>query len=363
MNQASGKRVEWIDYARISAILCVILCHAVESCYRPVILGEQRIGILPWIVENTLFTAGRLGVPVFLCISGALLLGKEKDVFHFYRKSVLPILITTEIWIVLDYFFACIVKDISFSPVELAEEVLFLKDSELSHMWYMPMIIGIYLVIPFLSKLVNQYEDSRVFAVPLLLVFVGSVLLPTLNVFLDGQVLDADELALKIGTSFNGGVYGLYLLMGYFIGRRKILQRVRTVWLLAVAAFMFVSNSAGQYFLYSHSLFDSDRLLWYTSVPVFVMGLILFELIRRGQRHIRKFVRFNTAFLAQCSFGIYLIHKPVMELCTEYLPLDRLNVMLRIIFLFAAGLFVGFAVVAAFRMKGGKAGRLLFLLK
>ena len=63
------------------------------------------------------------------------------------------------------------------------------------------------------------------------------------------------------------------------------------------------------------------------------MGLILFELIRRGQRHIRKFVRFNTAFLAQCSFGIYLIHKPVMELCTEYLPLDRLNVMLRIIFL------------------------------
>lgn len=68
MNQASGKRVEWIDYARISAILCVILCHAVESCYRPVILGEQRIGILPWIVENTLFTAGRLGVPVFLCI-------------------------------------------------------------------------------------------------------------------------------------------------------------------------------------------------------------------------------------------------------------------------------------------------------
>ena len=52
MNQASGKRVEWIDYARISAILCVILCHAVESCYRPVILGEQRIGILPWIVET-----------------------------------------------------------------------------------------------------------------------------------------------------------------------------------------------------------------------------------------------------------------------------------------------------------------------
>ena len=34
--------------------------------------------------------------------------------------------------------------------------------------------------------------------------------------------------------------------------------------------------------------------------------------------------------LARCSFGIYLLHKPLMVLAIEFLPLNSLNVMARI---------------------------------
>ena len=91
------KREAWLDYARIFAILCVICCHAVENYYGAVVSGNERIDFVPWIVENTLFTIGRLGVPLFLAISGTLLLNREKDVFSFYKKSVLPLIVTTEI--------------------------------------------------------------------------------------------------------------------------------------------------------------------------------------------------------------------------------------------------------------------------
>ena len=75
------KREAWLDYARIFAILCVICCHAVENYYGAVVSGNERIDFVPWIVENTLFTIGRLGVPLFLAISGTLLLNREKDVY------------------------------------------------------------------------------------------------------------------------------------------------------------------------------------------------------------------------------------------------------------------------------------------
>ena len=57
--------------------------HAVETYYRPALIGDKQIAFIPWLVETLLFTIGRLGVPLFLAISGTLLLSKEKDIFSF----------------------------------------------------------------------------------------------------------------------------------------------------------------------------------------------------------------------------------------------------------------------------------------
>ena len=70
-------RTIWLDAARTLGIMLVVGCHAVETYYRPVLRGKAEITLLPWIVEHVLFTAGRLGVPLFLAISGALLLKRE----------------------------------------------------------------------------------------------------------------------------------------------------------------------------------------------------------------------------------------------------------------------------------------------
>ena len=102
------ERKGWIDYARVCAVFCVVLCHATESFYGAVVRGEARIDTGLWMLENTLFTVGRLGVPLFLAITGALLLGRELEPGKFYRKSLFPLVGTTEIWIVLNYVFVCV---------------------------------------------------------------------------------------------------------------------------------------------------------------------------------------------------------------------------------------------------------------
>ena len=54
------KREEWIDYARICAICCVVLCHATQEYYNGVLNGTEHVRFLFWGIETTFFTIGRL---------------------------------------------------------------------------------------------------------------------------------------------------------------------------------------------------------------------------------------------------------------------------------------------------------------
>jgi len=357
------ERKSWIDCARICAIFCVVLCHAVENFYGGVIRGEAQAGAALWLAENTLFTIGRLGVPLFLAISGALLLERELTPGRFYRKSLLPLFVTTEIWIVLNYLFVCAFQGITFQLPDLICEMCFLRTLELSHMWYMPMILGIYLVLPFLSVITRSVTDVKAFRLPYVMGVFAFVLIPTVNVFLNEAVPGGEPLKFKLELDFLGGLYGLYLFGGYFITRYRVLERVKSRYLVLAAGLAFLLNSMGQYYLYINGYYKSSRLLWYSSLFIFMMGMILFEGIRREfdrpQVHVPKAVE----QMARCSFGIYLLHKPILLLAARYLPLERWNTVAGIMVLLAAGLGISLLFLLPFERRWQRAGRILFLIK
>lgn len=118
----------WLDVVRATAILCVVLCHSVEAFYRPVLLGQLQVSFPLWNIENLLFTVGRMGVPLFLATTGALILPRDyPDVSAFYKKSLLPLFLTTEIWIFFNYIFCCVIEHQTFNISRLLLEMLFLK--------------------------------------------------------------------------------------------------------------------------------------------------------------------------------------------------------------------------------------------
>lgn len=104
MSTFKNGRIVWLDYARAFAILCVVVVHSTESIY-PV--NVETLAILPCVsklVVISLFTLGRLGVPIFLFISGYLLLDKDYDdngIKKFFSHNYGQLLITTEFWILL----------------------------------------------------------------------------------------------------------------------------------------------------------------------------------------------------------------------------------------------------------------------
>lgn len=184
-----------------------------------------------------------------------------------------------------------------------------------------------------------------------------------INVFMTEAFADLPSLDVRLDDKFWGGRYGLYLVGGFFIVRRKVLAKIRTAALGLIAAAAFGLNIIAQYYLYSHNFFKTNGLYSYNSAAVFLSGLIVFELLRRflEEKKIRE-----AAFLEYVSrsrFGVYLLHKPLLILLEKYLPLEGMHTLIKIGILFAVGMFGSLLVTVPFYCSWKKAGRLLFHIK
>lgn len=143
------KRIVNLDIERVLAIMCVVLCHSVELIYNMDFKAWTTLSSKAQIYRTIMFTIGRLGVPIFLLLSGYLLLSRkyenDEDIFKFYKKNLLSLLITTEIWTVIYNIFFCFYNKSSFNVTDFIKEAIFVKEVPIMNMWYMPMIIGIYI--------------------------------------------------------------------------------------------------------------------------------------------------------------------------------------------------------------------------
>ena len=83
------KRQNNLDIARSFAIVAVILCHSVEYAYSVAMQDWKNLQGVDQIFRSLTFTIGRLGVPIFLLLTGFLLLNKiiknPEDIMNFYK--------------------------------------------------------------------------------------------------------------------------------------------------------------------------------------------------------------------------------------------------------------------------------------
>lgn len=172
------RRVIFIDYIRALAILMVIMCHVIDvNCM--FWLGYQDMSGARQIILYTLLIFGRCGVPLFLMITGYLLLdrdysqGKWKS---FYLHKWLHLFLLTEIWFIIYEGFSVFVQGNPFVGKNLVLRLLFVKEPALSHAWYLPVILGLYLLLPVFA-LVWKELSNRGCLITVLLLWVLVLLL------------------------------------------------------------------------------------------------------------------------------------------------------------------------------------------
>lgn len=244
-------------------------------------------------VRDLLFTFGRLGVPLFLLLSGYLLFTRHPcrtwaDVLSFYRKKWLPLLGCWLAWVVI---YALINRFWLWPDGWLAvgRQLLFKDYPPYGHVWYMPMIIGMYLAIPLLSMLMET-GGRPMFLLLFLFSVVAAIVTPHV----------------RLDLSFIGDKYVTYLLLGYlgFLLAPKI-GRNRSLVLLV---FSFVAIVGLTWVYYHYHKINLDRNLWYTDLRLLFLSIVLFLSFRFMDVWSVAWVK----LLSQGAFAIYLMHYPIL---------------------------------------------------
>lgn len=357
MNQETKRRLEWVDLSRSFAIISVVLCHSVESFYSFNLDFISSLSNVSMLFVFVAFTIGRLGVPCFIFISGYLLLSRTYDsdgAKKFWKDNWVPLLITSEIWIVLYNIFLSVYNQNDFNYKTLIKNLFFIQSTDICHMWYIPMILGVYIFIPFVSTIVHKF-DTKILLFPIIITFVYFFIVPVLNIVLRSTGhAGIDNL---LGIEFGGTVYGLYLIIGFLFHKGTFRKINKTTSMLGFMLF-FTLTVLFQLLIYKNNY---EYPVWYNCGLLLITAFFLFNFFSQ----IKK-IRFNAILyilynLADCSFGIYLVHRPIQLVLQKFFNFDgRLST--NVLVLWITSFCISWLVVA-FLGKIPKLKKLLFLLR
>ena len=294
------EKLSYISVLRIMATIAVIAIHA-SSGY----LNSTDIAGFDWKYANLINSFTRCSVPIFVMISGALLITKEENIGYFYKKRLLKICAPFLFWTIFYFFYNTNVLELSNDQL-ISTLVYRLKNGANAHLWYLYMIIGLYLAIPFLQKIV-QHSSIRELEIFLVLWFV------TLFIFNKNFLTYLPKLDLTFFSSYTG-----YLILGYYL-RVKDFSAIK--WWCLVIFFMIALGTA--YFTYEMSLKAHEfrpLLYGYLSPNTVIIATSMFILIKSITNDL-KLPKW-ALWIDQYSFGIYLCHILILNYIHPIIPFE-----------------------------------------
>lgn len=314
-------RIFWLDAARAAAIILICLNHAVNRAYATSTGQAAEFAEIPLastVFKTLMYVITKLGVPLFLMISGALLLKKNitdsDGVKRFYKNNLLKLFITAEIWYVIVFFFkaysviASGEMTVSYTAYSLFSTLLFVNQITYTSMWYMPMIICVYLVIPFMC-MIRDKINLKTALVPLAVLLYASFIIPTIDSFANVLGKERPHLADAVVTL---SPYFIFVIAGYLISR-GYLEKLKSLFVVLGFSLSFLLTCAFQMYIYST---ETDLALPYNDMGVLVSSVFLFELIRRFSEKLKKLER-SVGYLSRISFGIYCVHMIIMTVLVK----------------------------------------------
>ena len=174
------KRIDYIDWLRIISALAVIGIHITIT--QPNNYSVQEIGKDNYIILTCVYTLIQWAVPVFLMISGNLLLHSNKITFVKVKKMTIRIGTVLLLFGSAFAFMEQIFERKTIELVMLPNSVLMtLQQKSWSHLWYLYVLIGIYLILIPLKKFVDNSGNKEICAFAAVLI-IGNFIVPTINI-------------------------------------------------------------------------------------------------------------------------------------------------------------------------------------
>ena len=280
-NKETGakKRIFWLDVLRVVAIFAVVTVHVATQNWDKIAAGTEENVVL------AVFDAvARFAVPIFVMISGALMLGREISL----KKCLKKIGKLAIVWVFWCLFYAGMTLAMG-KGTEAA-----LKDLAFGHfhMWFLPMIAALYLITPAL-KWISKNQRWCVVVIIVLLVI---------------------SVALRLRWT----AYPMFYLMGYILGNGSWVRGKRKKYALIGAMFVFLASTVAAAALNIRASivegvavrpYDAD---W--SIFVIMQAVAIFSGVKlvAGEQPKKGAQRKIFAHLAGDVLGVYMVHIVVL---------------------------------------------------
>lgn len=295
----------YIEVLRIIAILFVVFNHTGAKGFT--LFAHRPLGSLQFWCYLFISIFCKFAVPVFFCISGALMLNREEEsLVVLWRKRILKIVFTlivfSAVYCLNDAFLAG-------TKVEFKTFVVQLYSSTLKyHLWYLYAYIAYLASIPFLQNMAKHLSDKYFYYMIGITAFFD--LLRFVEYFLWKGTLGMNSW-LKVSWLTTAIV--IYPCVGYFLEHRvninSVGKKLPILWFINI---LYLALSCYTTYFMGKVSGDCTSESFHNS---FINSISIYLTIKFLCNNIKWKPIFSTLVysLGSCTFGIYLLHPLIKD--------------------------------------------------
>jgi|WetSurMetagenome_2_1015567.scaffolds.fasta_scaffold00478_7 surface polysaccharide O-acyltransferase-like enzyme len=299
--QQNAEHLLWADALRALATVSVIILHISGSLV-------NQFGT----VSGSFWTAGsifdgsvRFCVPVFVMLTGALLLPKDEKTGIFLKKRLIRVVLPLAFWSAVYIAYELIPQFLHGDKTSFKDIARYIYHSvqygSSPHFWYVYMIIGIYLFIPVIGPWIRKGDEKGILYFLLIWLIALIINQPLISKY-----------KVNIDLTYFTGYLG-YLVLGYYLsvrnfkstGQAKVISVLLILLGIGITIVMtgILSSRNDQYVKDFYNYLSPNVLM--AAIGVF----FIVKNLKITNSPVKKLI----SVISRYSFGIYLVHILVLH--------------------------------------------------
>lgn len=304
MSNMEKKRIWYWDVLRIAAMVFLVVRHSATATFEfvPKLSAD-------WWVCNVYGSLAAWMVPVFMMISGASFLDPARDVTigRLYKRNIFRMLCAFFFWAVFYALYN------TFSGQDISESFAEMVFQGHFHLWFLPMIIGIYILTPLLRTVTQNRKAALTITAVTAVTGVMIPFLQDMGWFFDNSLLT--------GYHHFGffSAYVCFFFVGHLLHSAEIRPGVRkAIYFVGILSTVIVF--AGTYLLTVKDGAHNEDMQADNNLFTALQGAAIFVFAKYRLR--------NAAFreehqklildISKLTFGVYMIHVVLLALLDRF---------------------------------------------
>lgn len=327
-------RLVYADSIRVVAIILVLISHVgALIVYRQPL---TPLNATSWAVASFWMAIARPCVPLFVMLSGCLLLNPQKpdeSIGNFFRKRLSKVVIPGLIWSLI---FLAWRKWILREPLQWLDSLQALQSgTAFAHLWFLYMILGLYIATPVLRPYIRSSTLSNQ-GYFLIVWFLMTSLVPFLKKFFNFDFYGFVYVPLQ-------GYIGLFI-GGYFLSQVAIGPRVKRVlpWVVAacgsalgILCYQFAPGVGEKFDDYFYNYLNPISVVMSAALFLALRDLPYGAIFKKI-----PLLQSSVQIISSLSFSLYLFHPIVLDILSWAMPpLTQSSAIINIILM--VGLLIG----------------------